>query len=402
MANPYHDSLGHFCSKGEMQAEIKQLSKSGDFNAYYSLRKSYDEIQSQTQQTAEEKFEDERNNRIILNVDTEESTMLSYELIKGKLKREVGFNYYVARILASRYLSEEQREELIGSANVWDIRHAVEFDSNPSRRSRLSATDYKNIVAREDSREFIPLVAKNPMLPFEERTSLLENTSWGLAVLAMHNRDKFFNNERLTEKLRASAKDKDQGSIYNALADSPHAQDHVTVINSEYLDESYPSPAMNLGRNPSLSVENARNLIRKQIAAESSSSSSVAHFFAENNLNIKKLTDMDKGKISYHDATMTEDRKQENRRRIEELRPEASNSFVSSAAKKSDFLYGQIYANDADYKKLHKEYKVLTSKKRPTKVEVTERDLLAFKIQRADNIRKTARTLEILDEELGK
>ena len=157
---------------------------------------------------------------------------------------------------------------------------------------------------------------------------------------------------------------------------------------------------MGLGRNPQLSVENARALIRKQIAAESSSSSSVAHFFAENNLNIKKLADIDKKPISYHDATITEERKQENRRRIEELRPEASSSFVSPAAHKSDFLYGQIYANDADYKKIRKEYKVLTNKRNPNKVEVAARHLLAFKIQRADNFRKTARILEILDEEL--
>jgi len=44
MANPYHDGEGKFCSKDEMEAAYTSLANQGKFDAYYNLRREYDDI----------------------------------------------------------------------------------------------------------------------------------------------------------------------------------------------------------------------------------------------------------------------------------------------------------------------------------------------------------------------
>jgi hypothetical protein len=42
MPNPYHDGNGRFCSKGEMRRAVDTAAASGDFNAYFALRKDFE------------------------------------------------------------------------------------------------------------------------------------------------------------------------------------------------------------------------------------------------------------------------------------------------------------------------------------------------------------------------
>lgn len=44
MSNPYHDELGKFCSRDEMQAAIKKLADRGDLEGYFQLRTELHEI----------------------------------------------------------------------------------------------------------------------------------------------------------------------------------------------------------------------------------------------------------------------------------------------------------------------------------------------------------------------
>jgi len=419
MANPYHDGTGKFCSKGEMQAALKELSKSDDYAAYAELRKSYDAIENSQTRTAEERIEDSYETELRLNTKTPESTQLSYELVKDKVggdhlgDKSYGHERFASRLMGSRYLTDDQRADLIARATSWDIYRVVENDTytystmnGPSTYRRLSPTDYKNLMARDDTREFMPLIAKNGYVPFEERVSLIGGSSWGTALLAMHNRKEFFANPALVEKLRNYANDgsdKDIVTVHSALADSPHEEDHLKVMNSGYLNSSYPSVAMSLARNRDLSMANGRALIRGQLSMKRGTAASVAYAIKDVNYSkAERFENFDKEKISYNDHQTTEQKKAAIHAEIAALKPEADADFTSEAADKSTYLYGQLYANDSDYKTLQKQYKKLGYKSKPTEEDKNERNAVGFKISRANNIRTLHKILEILDEELNK
>lgn len=42
MPNPYHDELGRFCSKNEMEAALTRVATSGDTETYLTLKQDYD------------------------------------------------------------------------------------------------------------------------------------------------------------------------------------------------------------------------------------------------------------------------------------------------------------------------------------------------------------------------
>lgn len=48
MPNPYHDELGRFCSRTEMQTAITRLAISGNTKAYLELKQDYDEAEKET------------------------------------------------------------------------------------------------------------------------------------------------------------------------------------------------------------------------------------------------------------------------------------------------------------------------------------------------------------------
>ena len=422
MANPYHDSQGKFCSKGEMLTEIKTLSKSGDFTAYAALRKSFDDIQKSKglgpeKNWGREDWDDAIYDGPKVNVKTPEFSMQSYDLVKDKLGNTLDSNF-VSHLLSSRYLPEEVRADVINRSSTWSAREVLERDSYDN--GTLSATDYQNFIKREDVNEHLPLIAKNNRLSFEEKTSLVGETSWGVALLAMHNPKEFYANSSLTNKLREfadgdpySASDSDgelhYDSVLGALSMSPYDEDHKKVLNSKVMNRSYPSASMGLARNHDLALENARELVSKQIenkvsTAASNASDIMKHIDIKENENSRNKVFVPRkyASFKYSDSNITEEKKVEIQAEIESLKPAAEESFVSEEASRLSFLKGQLYANDSDYSALEKAYKKLERKRKPTDDETALKWKLKDNLASASRVRYAYQVLGILDDYIAK
>lgn len=404
MANPYHDSEGKFCSKGEMVAEMKQLAKSGDFTAYFNLRKSYDEILASQNLTRHESIMDELDNRIKLSVKTKEASFQSYELVKDKLGDERDTSY-VSHLLSSPYLSPEVREDIIASASLWALRETVERDSYS--QATLSYTDYENIVKRENSEEVLPVIAKNHRLRFFEKKSLLSGSPWGVALLAIHNKEEFFKDAELVSSLRDDADKIPHNSGLTSLALSPFEEDHDRVLNSNKTHKGYLSAAIDLSRNPSLSISNARKLIQNSLDNNDSSVGTIVESIRTNNERSEYRVPSIQASIalkgSYSDENMTPSKRVEIEREISSLSAVADKKFDSEESRKRDFLLGKLYANDSDYKAALKTYKKLKTigDKKITPEQKKERGMLYHRILYAKNIRDAYFTLRELDSYLS-
>lgn len=399
MSNPYHDSEGRFCSKGEMLAEIKTLAQNpAKFNAYFQLRKSYDEIIKQQSLTMKERIDEELDNPTRLRMDTPENALKSYELVKDRLNSEVNDDY-VSQLLTSENLPSEIRTEIIKNplVNGWGIYKAVERDFGDTEV--FSDKDYKNIMKRMHGPEFIaPLIAKNHTIPFVKRVEYLEGSTWGLSLLAIHNPKKFFADEDLTAKLRTRVgeEDDENNSVLSALAHSPHEEDHLTVINNPRLNEGYPSAAGDLARNRSLSLPVAHKLLSKEMSIGTSLSYAVSSALEDTHRDeFAKYSK--KVKIDYSGLSVSNHEYNVINAEIKELQNKQPASF-SEEEYRLDYLRGRVAADNNDYDEAAATFKKLDRKKRLTRGDAQEKLNLHNRLTQAKRVREPIRIRAIIEE----
>lgn len=418
MANPYHDSAGKFCSKGEMVADLKRLSKDpANFTAYFELRKSYDSIQKTQHLSTEEAIDEYISNKPKISIKTAESSLQSYELVKDRLGDKDGRwedHGYVSHLMESRYLPEDVRKDILTRGSTIAVRDAIERDLH---RENLSNADYQAIMTRPDVRELEPVIAKNIALSFEERSSLIGDTAWGNALLAMHDSETFFKHDKNVAKLREDALIPDNGlndsnSVVSGLAYSPYTEDHEAVINNPQLNKGYPSPAMTLSRNRSVGLASSIKLLKAQVESQYSGNGTAWNIQnrMSNSVHEFHYDRRDKllAKHKYHDDSMTLQRKGEIQAKIKTLNPPNGKFVVTSAdleeESKADFLYGKLYANDDDYKALTKELSKSEKKLASTKNKEDEKHV--YKLRKralaAESIRRTSFVIETLEKVLAR
>ena len=402
MANPYHDSAGQFCSKGEMLSEIKQLAKDGKFQTYFVQRKAFEEIQRTSNISKDEALDDAIYNMPVISNVTPEASLISYELAKDKLGRDFDEGM-VRSLLNSRYLPEEARADIIARSSQWGIDRVIE--TNYVDHS-LSATDYRNIVARPDMEPSYPYIAKDDGISFEEKKLLIGNTTWGLGLLAMHNPKEFFEDTDATEKLRNSLGDPEHNStVVYGLAESPYEEDHVRILDNPDLNDGGAIAANSLALNKHLSLDNARTLLRSQIARESTDAGWVAgklhmqHEYAR--AGKESWGERVKEKISYNQPELSDTQKQELKSRIASLRAGLkSDSYREPEKLQANFLEGKVYADNKTFRSYVKEYDKLKRQLGRKEDEDKHERLLVLekRLVNAKSVRRAYHILETLDQ----
>ena len=97
MANPYHDSEGRFCSKGEMQTAIKTLAQKGDLDGYFKLRTEYEQIESNKVVLSKEFVAKVTSSGLQTKTDDPEEIAAVYSSIKDQLQKEGRANFWFSQ-----------------------------------------------------------------------------------------------------------------------------------------------------------------------------------------------------------------------------------------------------------------------------------------------------------------
>ena len=392
MANPYHDSNGQFCSKGEMLDELKTLAEGNDFAKYYNLRKSYDEIEKAKATDITDLYVGGLpQDNPTLSMNTREEAIQSYDLVKDRLGDEVLNRNYTSWLLNSPNLPEDLRERVIADSTAYGLYDAIE-------KNDLSDTDYRNALKRSDAEEVYSVIAKNRDIPFYLRKEYLSNSVWGTSMLAIHNSKEFYADADLTNSLREIVKEgKDNKSVISALAESPYEEDHLTVIESKYANVGYPTPARFLASNPSISIETAKKLLESELRKETGTALTVGSELRKNAGISKNFNETSFKKFKYTNSRVTPEEKQRILTEIAQLEPEAEKSFVNAESMRAEFLDAKLYANDADFKELLKEGKRLVRKSKLTQAEKDRQYEVSFYLRRASSLRKSQELLSQLN-----
>jgi len=392
MANPYHDSNGQFCSKGEMLDELKTLAEGNDFAKYYNLRKSYDEIEKAKATDITDLYVGGLpQDNPTLSMNTREEAIQSYDLVKDRLGDEVLNRNYTSWLLNSPNLPEDLRERVIADSTAYGLYDAIE-------KNDLSDTDYRNALKRSDAEEVYSVIAKNRDIPFYLRKEYLSNSVWGTSMLAIHNSKEFYADADLTNSLREIVKEgKDNKSVISALAESPYEEDHLTVIESKYANVGYPTPARFLASNPSISIETAKKLLESELRKETGTALTVGSELRKNAGISKNFNETSFKKFKYTNSSVTPEEKQRILTEIAQLEPEAEKSFVNAESMRAEFLDAKLYANDADFKELLKEGKRLVRKTKLTQAEKNRQYEVSFYFRRASSLRKSQELLSQLN-----
>ena len=392
MANPYHDSNGQFCSKGEMLDELKTLAEGNDFAKYYNLRKSYDEIEKAKATDITDLYVGGLpQDNPTLSMNTREEAIQSYDLVKDRLGDEVLNRNYTSWLLNSPNLPEDLRERVIADSTAYGLYDAIE-------KNDLSDTDYRNALKRSDAEEVYSVIAKNRDIPFYLRKEYLSNSVWGTSMLAIHNSKEFYADADLTNSLREIVKEgKDNKSVISALAESPYEEDHLTVIESKYANVGYPTPARFLASNPSISIETAKKLLESELRKETGTALTVGSELRKNAGISKNFNETSFKKFKYTNSSVTPEEKQRILTEIAQLEPEAEKSFVNAESMRAEFLDAKLYANDADFKELLKEGKRLVRKSKLTQAEKNRQYEVSFYFRRASSLRKSQELLSQLN-----
>lgn len=265
MANPYHDAAGKFCSKGEMKAAIDSLASEGKLDAYFTLRKEYEDIENGTVTVSQSVIKAvPSHNPAFAKLTNPDEIRGVFEVIKDDQEKYSG---NILHILSNPHSPEDVKEEIARTASDKIRLEAIKQFNNPANPA--NSEDVKALAAHTNNLEILQHVVSSPKLSFEDRYIIAKTYDEGLNDLARSSRSAFFNEPELVkefqDKARSLVAKDNRGQDYlNTLAQYAHDDEsHQLVLDSGRQHGSLGNPLYNLSQNPSISIDTGYALVEK-------------------------------------------------------------------------------------------------------------------------------------------
>lgn len=281
MANPYHDAEGKFCSRDEMKGAIQTAQRAGNFEAYFQLRKDFEQIEQNRVEISKDTFDDfvkKSSMFVTLNENmNSDDVRLAYNSAKQGMLENDSTKERFLTYLRHPNLPEDVRQDILESIPEDRIAHTISKfndDANyPQKPVFLSRDDVIKLANRSQSYSVAKHVARNPLLTFEDKYNIVKQGDEGLAALAAEKPEVFFKDEVLKEEFYSkmskldAEEDTASSKYHSVLAEhSSNPEDLSYVIeNDKSRSYEYGTPVGRITMNKALTRDHAISILKKSI-----------------------------------------------------------------------------------------------------------------------------------------
>lgn len=375
MANPYHDAEGKFCSRDEMKGAIQTAQRAGNFEAYFQLRKEFEQIEKNKVEISKDTFDDfvkKSSIFVSLNENMDSNDIrLAYNSAKQEIIENDSTKEKFLPYLRHPNLPEDVRQDILESIPEDSIAHTISKFNDDSHYSQkpvfLSRDDVIKLANRNLSYSVIKRVADNPLLTFEDKYNIAKQGNEGLAALASIEPKIFFKDETLSQefysKMRALDKEgspvaSKYHSVLARYSDNPEDLSYV-LENSKNEEYGYGTPVSSIVMNKALEKDHAITILKMSINNDIINAHHTARTIS------KTLGDKD-GYVKYEITQPSKnyykgDPNPEDLKKIESLQEKGYDLNVdkTSSYEHKEFIATQarVDASEKNYKALEKEFK---------------------------------------------